>query len=59
MSSGATSAVPASAAGEDLFVEAVKVSLAEGSGTSAMPLFQKALALGLPPRDQEFRRTYA
>lgn len=40
------------AAGEELLWEAMKVSLAENSGIPAMPLLQKALALGLAPRDQ-------
>ncbi len=56
MSSGATSAVPASAAGKDIFVEAIKLSLKKGSGIPAIPLLQKALASGLAPGDEVFAR---
>src|ERR1700733_648079 len=41
-----------SVAGKGLFVEALKLGLAKGSGIPAMPLLQKALALGLSPEDQ-------
>jgi hypothetical protein len=56
MSSGATGAAPAGAAGKDLFVEAIKLSLEKGSGIPAIPLLQKALALGLAPGDEVFAR---
>jgi TonB family protein len=39
-------------AGEDLLIEAMKVCLAENSGIPAMPLLQRALALGLAPKDE-------
>jgi tetratricopeptide (TPR) repeat protein len=39
-------------AGEEFLWEAMKVSLAENSGIPAMQLLQKALELGLAPRDQ-------
>jgi len=56
MSSGATGAAPAGTPGKDLFVEAIKLSLEKGSGIPAMPLLQKALALGLTPGDEVFAR---
>src|SRR6266704_2692753 len=46
----------ARAPGKDLFVEAIKLSLEKGSGIPAMPVLQKALALGLAPGDEVFAR---
>jgi tetratricopeptide (TPR) repeat protein len=42
----------ANPAGHELFCEAIRVMLAKNSGIPAMPLLQKALLLGLSPRDQ-------
>jgi tetratricopeptide (TPR) repeat protein len=39
-------------AAHELFCEAITVTLAKNSGIPAMPLLQRALALGLSPRDQ-------
>jgi tetratricopeptide (TPR) repeat protein len=43
---------PSSATAEAFLVEAMKVALAEGSEIPAMPFLQKALAIGLAPKDE-------
>ena len=39
-----------------MFHQAIVLALQEDSATAAMPLWQKAIALGLPPQDQVFAR---